>query len=80
MQLPRLCLRGLMVIPRPKTHDEQYVTFLRATQLLHEINKKLNINLDTLSMGMSDDLPAAIRAGSTMVRIGRSIFGDRNKS
>ena len=80
MQLPRLCLRGLMVIPKPKTNEEQYITFSRATQLLHEINKSLNINLDTLSMGMSEDLAAAIRAGSTMVRVGRSIFGERYQS
>lgn len=78
IELPQLYLRGLMVIPRPTLDvEQQYLTFLKVTNLLHELNAKLNLKMDTLSMGMSDDLSAAIRAGSTMVRIGRSIFGER---
>lgn len=78
IHLPRLDLRGLMVIPKPVLDEElQYQSFLRVTDLLHQLNTQLNLSMDTLSMGMSDDLPAAIRAGSTMVRVGRGIFGER---
>ncbi|HBI22613.1 MAG TPA: YggS family pyridoxal phosphate-dependent enzyme [Legionella sp.] len=78
IQLPKVTLRGFMVIPKP-LHDEkeQYHSFLRARALLHTINSQFGLTLSTLSMGMSDDFPAAIRAGSTMIRIGRAIFGSR---
>lgn len=76
--LPGLKLRGLMAIPQPEQQqEEQYQSLLRLPLLLNQINTKLNLSLDTLSMGMSDDLHAAIRAGSTMVRIGRALFGNR---
>ena len=76
--MPRLRLRGLMVIPKKQTSEkQQYLSFLRLTKLLEDLNAKQNLSLDTLSMGMSDDLKAAICAGSTMVRIGRAIFGER---
>ncbi|STX52303.1 pyridoxal-5'-phosphate dependent enzyme family [Legionella busanensis] len=78
-QLPKLHLRGLMAIPKPRlTAEEQYVSLQRLTRLLDQANQQLNLKMDTLSMGMSDDLKAAIRAGSTFVRIGRAIFGERN--
>jgi len=78
LQLPRLRLRGLMLIPKPEADAQsQYHSFLRLPQLLNTLNQQLNINMDTLSMGMSNDLQAAIRAGSTMVRIGTAIFGKR---
>ena len=78
--LPRLHLRGLMVIPSPAPNEQQqYQTYLRMTDLLHTLNAELNLSMDTLSMGMTDDLSAAIRAGSTMVRVGRGIFGERIK-
>ena len=77
--LPRLHLRGLMIIPRPKfTSTDRYATFLRLAQLLTELNQTLGLHLDTLSMGMTEDLEDAIRAGSTMVRIGRGLFGERD--
>jgi pyridoxal phosphate enzyme (YggS family) len=77
-QLPGLRLRGLMAIPHPcKDEEEQYLSLLRLKYLLQDINQQMNLSLDTLSMGMSDDLAAAIRAGSTLVRIGRAIFGER---
>lgn len=79
-QLPGIRLRGLMAIP--KWHQEealQYKSLLRMSALLKEVNQHLNLQMDTLSMGMSDDLIPAITAGSTMVRIGRAIFGERNK-
>lgn len=78
LKLPRLKLRGLMLIPQPQIDTNlQYLSFLRLTRLLDILNKQLNINMDTLSMGMSNDMQAAIRAGSTIVRIGTAIFGER---
>lgn len=72
--LPRLRLRGLMAIPEP-TDDpaEQRAAFARLRQLQSE----LNLDLDTLSMGMSQDLEAAIAKGATWVRIGTALFGAR---
>jgi len=74
---PRLRLRGLMVIPKPcadeKTSYEQFLSFAHE---LDALNKRLNITLDTLSMGMSHDFKAAIRAGSTWIRVGRGIFDE----
>ena len=79
--LPRLQLRGLMMIPKPQTSEEsQYLSFLRLAALMDALNKTLGLHLDTLSMGMSNDLKAAIRAGSTIVRIGTAIFGERKRS
>jgi PLP dependent protein len=76
--LPRLKLRGLMAIPMPQSEEQQqYKSFLRLTNLLNQLNKELNLAMDTLSMGMSDDFIAAIKAGSTIVRIGRAIFTSR---
>lgn len=77
INLPRLTLRGLMVIPK-KVIDitQQRNTFLKITELFNHLNKQ-GFHLDTLSMGMSGDLIPAIQAGSTMVRIGTAIFGER---
>jgi pyridoxal phosphate enzyme (YggS family) len=79
LALPRLRLRGLMAIPEPTTDPQlQRQRFA----LLREIRDKLvaaGIPLDTLSMGMSDDLEAAIAEGATMVRVGTAIFGHRDK-
>ena len=75
--LPSLRLRGLMAIPDP-TDDagEQHKSFARLRQLQGDLVAG-GIELDVLSMGMSDDLEAAISEGSTMVRVGRAIFGPR---
>lgn len=76
--LPTLKLRGLMAIPKPRSNEEQqFLSLERLKNLFLELNKELHLNMDTLSMGMSDDLKAAIKAGSTMVRVGRAIFGER---
>ncbi len=76
--LPRLALRGLMILPKPITDvEQQYASFLRITHCLQELNHRLQLSMDTLSMGMSHDFEAAIRAGSTIVRIGTAIFGKR---
>ncbi|RUR09163.1 YggS family pyridoxal phosphate-dependent enzyme [Legionella sp. km772] len=77
-QLPQLKLRGLMTIPPPQNHPEQqFHIFSQLKQLKECINKDLNLNMDSLSMGMSDDLIPAINAGATIVRIGRALFGER---
>jgi hypothetical protein len=79
-ELPRLQLRGLMIIPKPQACEQmQYQSLLRLTQLMDTLNQKLGLQLDTLSMGMSDDLQAAIHAGSTIVRVGTAIFGERKR-
>ncbi|MES2529689.1 MAG: YggS family pyridoxal phosphate-dependent enzyme [Pseudomonadota bacterium] len=77
--LPRLRLRGLMAIPEPAPDfASQHALFVRAAEVFAKIQAD-GIALDTLSLGMSADLEAAIAAGSTMVRIGTAIFGGRPK-
>jgi PLP dependent protein len=79
-QLPRLVLRGLMTIPEPSPDfAHQKAVHLRAKVLLDEL-RAAGLALDTLSMGMSADLEAAIAAGSTMVRVGTAIFGARPRA
>ena len=77
-RLPGLCLRGLMAIPEP-TADilRQRLQFALLRRTLEQINAEPGFALDTLSMGMTDDLEAAIMEGATMVRIGTAIFGER---
>ena len=77
--LPRLVLRGLMTIPDPVQGFEAEVALhRRATDLFEAIRRELGLSqFDTLSMGMTADLEAAIAAGSTMVRVGTAIFGKR---
>lgn len=75
--LPKLRLRGLMAIPKPnKTKKSQYAAFYKVAQLQAEL-LAAGVELDTLSMGMSADYDMAIKAGSTLVRIGTNIFGQR---
>ena len=75
--LPRVRVRGLMCVPPHRdTFDEQRAFFQRLAELQHGLNR-LGLELDTLSMGMSGDLEAAIAAGATWVRIGTAIFGAR---
>ncbi len=76
-RLPRLALRGLMAIPAP-TPDaaRQREQFARLRELFERLRAR-GLPLDTLSMGMSDDLEAAIAEGATMVRVGSAIFGAR---
>lgn len=77
--LTKVHLRGLMAIPNPRLNPvEQYDYFSRLKQLQTTISDTLNYPLDTLSMGMSHDWPAAIRAGSTLLRLGQGIFGKRH--
>lgn len=75
--LPQLRLRGLMAIPEPAADfAAQRELFLRA-HVVFEAMRAAGLELDTLSLGMSADLEAAISAGSTMVRVGTAIFGGR---
>jgi PLP dependent protein len=79
-RLPGLRLRGLMTIPEPaESFEEQKAVHERAADLFREL-RQAGLELDTLSMGMSADLEAAIAAGSTMVRVGTAIFGGRPKA
>ncbi len=77
--LPRLRLRGLMAIPEPEADPQrQRAPFATMRELLEQLRRELpGTELDTLSMGMSDDLEAAVAEGSTMVRVGTAIFGAR---
>jgi PLP dependent protein len=72
--LPRLTLRGLMTIPEP---SDDPVRQREQFAVLRRLRDSLNMQLDTLSMGMSHDLEAAIMEGSTLLRIGTAIFGER---
>ena len=76
--LPRLALRGLMTIPRPTTDPLlQREQFRALRELRDRLAARVGVALDTLSMGMSEDLEAAIAEGATIVRVGRAIFGER---
>lgn len=82
INLPKLQLRGLMAIPAP-TEDinQQTVVFNQMKVLLQQLQQRFpQQKIDTLSMGMTDDMQTAITCGSTMVRIGTAIFGKRNYS
>lgn len=77
--LPNLALRGLMAIPAPADEAAaQREPLARLRQLFEQLNRE-GLALDTLSMGMSHDLEAAVMEGATMVRIGTAIFGERKK-
>ncbi|MFB6422190.1 MAG: YggS family pyridoxal phosphate-dependent enzyme [Candidatus Malihini olakiniferum] len=78
--LPRLALRGLMVVPAPESN---YKRQLAVFQTMNDLFSQLKLHypqVDTLSMGMTDNMSAAIAAGSTLVRIGTAIFGERHYS
>jgi pyridoxal phosphate enzyme (YggS family) len=75
--LPRLRLRGLMTIPEPAPDFAAALAVHLAAKDLFDQLRASGLELDTLSMGMSADLEAAIQAGSTMVRVGSAIFGGR---
>ncbi|MFU2143206.1 YggS family pyridoxal phosphate-dependent enzyme [Gallibacterium anatis] len=82
INLPKLQLRGLMAIPAP-TEDinQQTVVFNQMKVLLQQLQQRFpQQKIDTLSMGMTDDMQTAITCGSTIVRIGTAIFGKRNYS
>ena len=78
--LPRLRLRGLMAVPEPSGDVESQRRRFRGLRLLLEQLNAAGFGLDTLSMGMSQDLEAAVMEGATIVRIGTAIFGERIKT
>jgi pyridoxal phosphate enzyme (YggS family) len=74
----RVRLRGLMAIPEPGADVQAQRAPHRALrELLHAVNERHGLRLDTLSMGMSADLEAAVAEGATLVRVGTAIFGQR---
>ena len=77
MRLPRLRLRGLMAIPEPTPDTALQRSRFRMLREIRDDLLRRGVALDTLSMGMSDDLEAAIAEGATLVRVGRAIFGER---
>jgi pyridoxal phosphate enzyme (YggS family) len=74
---PRLCLRGLMAIPIPHADIERRRPAFRRTRELFDALRQHHPQLDTLSMGMSDDCAVAVAEGATMVRVGTALFGAR---
>lgn len=79
-RLPNLQLRGLMAIPAPETsYDRQFAVAQQMAQAFAHLKTDYP-QIDTLSLGMTNDMEAAIAAGSTMVRIGTAIFGARDYS
>ena len=75
--LPRLCLRGVMTIPEPAPDYAGALAVHQAAKDLWDQLRAAGLEMDTLSMGMSADLEAALAAGSTMVRVGSALFGSR---
>jgi hypothetical protein len=78
-RLPHMQLRGLMAIPEPIDDYEQQRQAFRRLRVAFEALKEQGLSVDTLSMGMSHDLEAAIAEGATLVRIGTAIFGERHR-
>ena len=75
--MPRLRLRGLMCIPPAYTRfEDQFAAFDRLRQLFRQLQAE-GVAVDTLSMGMSGDLEAAVAAGATILRVGTALFGPR---
>jgi hypothetical protein len=79
-QLPNLKLRGLMAIPEPTRESTLAHRRFAALRALRDALNAEGLALVTLSMGMSDDLEAAIMEGATLVRVGTAIFGERQYS
>jgi len=76
--LPNVCLRGLMAIPEPADDPAEQRRPFRQLREIYETVRAAGIPLDTLSMGMTHDLEAAVAEGATIVRIGTAIFGERS--
>ncbi len=75
--LPRLCLRGLMTIPPASDDPAEQRRWFAEARAVYEQLRAQHPTVDTLSMGMSGDLEAAIAEGSTMIRVGSALFGPR---
>ncbi|HEX5357470.1 MAG TPA: YggS family pyridoxal phosphate-dependent enzyme [Aquabacterium sp.] len=77
MNLPRLTLRGVMALPAPTTDPALQKAELREVRVVFDTLRSHGIPLDTLSMGMSGDMEAAVEEGSSMLRVGTALFGNR---
>lgn len=78
-KFPQLCLRGLMAIPQvSENSDEQRKSFAKLANCFKTLQTSFP-ELDTLSMGMSNDYQIALEEGSTMIRLGSKLFGERTK-
>jgi PLP dependent protein len=77
--MPHLKLRGLMAIPEPENEPEKQREPFRQLRQLFDDLRTQGLELDTLSMGMTDDMGAAIAEGATIVRVGTAIFGPRKE-
>jgi len=75
--LPRLRLRGVMGLPAPSPDPAEQRRQLKAVRVVFDLLQSEGLPLDTLSMGMSADLEAAVEQGSTLVRVGTALFGQR---
>ena len=78
--LPRLALRGIMTIPEPAPDTAAQLAVHQRARALFDALCAAGLSMDTLSMGMTADLEAAVQAGSTMVRVGTAIFGGRSRA
>lgn len=79
-QLPHIQLRGLMAIPaKAESLEDQRLIFKQMKQLLDQLNQQ-GLAMDSLSMGMSNDMEAAIAEGATIIRLGTAIFGPRTQN
>ncbi|MBS1269254.1 MAG: Pyridoxal phosphate homeostasis protein [Gammaproteobacteria bacterium] len=76
-ELPGIRLRGLMAIPKPETDPERQRAAFRSVRELFDSLRNRGLQLDTLSMGMTADMQAAIAEGASIVRIGTALFGPR---
>lgn len=78
-ELESVNLRGFMLIPKSDANlTEQRRPFATARETMERVNQRLGLKLDTLSMGMSNDLEAGILEGATMIRVGTALFGARD--
>ena len=77
MNLPRLTLRGVMALPAPTSDPALQKVELKDVRVVFDTLRSAGVPLDTLSMGMSGDMEAAVEEGSSMLRVGTALFGNR---
>lgn len=77
LELQKIKIRGLMVIPKPRETEEEQIKVFRKVSLINATLIEKGFEFDTLSMGMTTDYAAAIQEGATMIRVGTGIFGKR---
>lgn len=77
LELQKIKIRGLMVIPKPRETEEEQIKVFKKVSLINASLIEKGFEFDTLSMGMTTDYAAAIQEGATMIRVGTGIFGKR---